>query len=93
MTFYIRLLKILSVGVFVCFNISVNAQLKEFYITERTPDASQVVQANTQYPNNAMILVYSDLEGLDFRSSVGGINQQRYNARANRYEILVNPQR
>ena len=40
-----------------------------------------------------MILVYSNLEGLDFRSSVGGINQQRYNSRANRYEILVSPQR
>lgn len=40
-----------------------------------------------------MILVYSDLEGLDFRSSVGGVNQQRYNSRANRYEILVSPQR
>ncbi|MCC5917046.1 MAG: PEGA domain-containing protein [Cryomorphaceae bacterium] len=79
--------------IFILTTLSLNAQLREFHITEREPDASQVVQANTQYPDNAMILVYSDLEGLDFRSSVGGINQQRYNARANRYEILVNPQR
>lgn len=69
------------------------AQLREFHITERKPDGTSVVQANTEYPDNAMILVYSDLEGLDFRSSVGGINQQRYNTRANRYEILVSPQR
>ncbi|MCC5918002.1 MAG: SUMF1/EgtB/PvdO family nonheme iron enzyme, partial [Cryomorphaceae bacterium] len=69
------------------------AQLKEFHITAREPDGTSVVQASTEYPDNAMILVYSDLQGLDFRSSVGGINQQRYNARANMYEILVNPQR
>ena len=72
---------------------SLSAQLREFYITEREPDGTSVVQANTEYPDNAMILVYSNLEGLDFRSSVGGINQQRYNQRANRYEILVSPQR
>ncbi len=70
-----------------------SAQLREFYITEREPDGTSIVQANTEYPDNAMILVYSDLKDLDFRSSVGGINQQRYNERANRYEILVNPQR
>jgi archaellum component FlaF (FlaF/FlaG flagellin family) len=80
---------------FLCFFLtsSLSAQLKEFHITEREPDGTSVVQASTEYPDNAMILIYSDLEGLDFRSSVGGINQQRYNDRANRYEILVNPQR
>lgn len=82
---------LLFVCLFVSFNLS--AQLQEFHVTERDQDGTSVVQANTEYPDNAMILVYSDLEGLDFRSSVGGINQQRYNARANRYEILVSPQR
>jgi hypothetical protein len=75
------------------FAFSLSAQLREFHVTEREPDGTTVVQASNDYPDNAMILVYSDLEGLDFRSSVGGINQQRYNQRANRYEILVNPQR
>jgi formylglycine-generating enzyme required for sulfatase activity len=79
--------------IFILFTFSLSAQLKEFHVTEREPDGTSVVQASTEYPDNAMILVYSDLEGLDFRSSVGGINQQRYNSRANRYEILVSPQR
>lgn len=69
------------------------AQLKEFHVSERQIDGTNVIQASAEYPDNAMILVYSDIENLDFRSSVGGINQQRYNQRANRYEILVTPQR
>ncbi|MCH8547035.1 MAG: carboxypeptidase-like regulatory domain-containing protein [Cryomorphaceae bacterium] len=69
------------------------AQLKEFHVFERQVDGTSVIQASTAYPDNAMILVYSDIENLDFRSSVGGINQQRYNQRASRYEILVTPQR
>jgi archaellum component FlaF (FlaF/FlaG flagellin family) len=73
--------------------ISLQAQLKEFHVTEREPDETSVVQANTDYPDNAMLLIYSDLPNLDFRSTVGGINQQRYNSRASRYEILVKPQR
>jgi hypothetical protein len=79
--------------IFLLSTLSLTAQLREFHITERAPDGTSVVQANTDYPDNAMILVYSDLQELDFRSSVGAINQQRYNARANRYEILVSPQR
>jgi hypothetical protein len=79
--------------IFLLTTISLSAQLREFHITEREPDGTSVVQASTDYPDNAMILVYSALQGLDFRSSVGGINQQRYNARANRYEILLSPQR
>lgn len=75
------------------FTHNLTAQLREFHITERAPDGTSVVQASSDYPNNAMILVYSDLENLDFRSSIAGINQQRYNTRANRYEILVSPQR
>ncbi|TVQ75735.1 MAG: hypothetical protein EA358_11190, partial [Flavobacteriales bacterium] len=79
--------------IFLLITFRLSAQLREFHITEREPDGTSVVQASADYPDNAMILVYSDLEGLDFRSSVGGINQQRYNARANRYEILLSPQR
>ncbi|MCH8546598.1 MAG: PEGA domain-containing protein [Cryomorphaceae bacterium] len=78
---------------FSLFTFAVSAQLKEFHITERDADGTSVVQASTTYPDNAMVLVYSNLPNLDFRSSVGGINQQRYNQRANRYEILVSSQR
>lgn len=60
---------------FLLTTLSLSAQLKEFHITEREPDGTSVVQASTDYPDNAMILVYSDLQELDFRSSVGAINQ------------------
>ncbi len=78
---------------FIITSFALSAQLKEFHITERDADGTSVVQASAEYPDNAMVLVYSNLPILDFRSSVGGINQQRYNQRANRYEILVSPQR
>lgn len=74
-------------------SLSVRGQLREFYVTEREPDGSSVVQANVEFPDNALVFVYSDLEGLDFRSSLGGINQQIYNQRASRYELLVTPQK
>jgi hypothetical protein len=61
--------------IFIFTTLSLSAQLKEFHITEREPDCTSVVQASTDFPDNAMILVYSDLEGLNFRSSVGAINQ------------------
>lgn len=86
----------LKLGMFICFLIYSevsNAQLKEFHVSERDADGTSVVQANTDYPDNAMLLVYSSMQNLDFRSSIGGINQQRYNQRASRYEILVSPQR
>jgi uncharacterized protein (TIGR02145 family) len=66
-----------------------NAQLKEFEISEMPrPDVS-IVQANTEFPDDALIIVYSSLDNLSFRSSVGAVDRQFYNARANRYEILV----
>lgn len=70
-----------------------HAQLSEFEVETMDPPETPVVQANTQYPDNAMVLVYSSLSELDFRSTIGGINQQRYNQRAGRYEILISPQR
>ncbi len=54
------------------------------------PDVS-IVQANTAFPEDALIIVYSSLDNLSFRSSVGAVDRQYYNARANRYEILVKP--
>ena len=86
-------MKFLFFAIYLILTLNLSAQLREFHITEHEQDGTSVVQASTEYPDNTMILVYSDLEGLDFRSSVGAMNQQRYNARANRYEILVSPQR
>ena len=70
---------------------SLKAQLKEFEISEMTrPDVS-TVQANTAFPEDALIFVYSSFDNLSFRSSVGAVDKQYYNSRANRYEILVKP--
>jgi hypothetical protein len=70
---------------------SLKAQLKEFEISEMPrPDVS-IVQANTAFPEDALIIVYSSFDNLSFRSSVGAVDKQYYNARANRYEILMKP--
>lgn len=67
------------------------AQLKEFDIKEREKPNTATVQANSDYPDNALVFVYSSLQGLNFRSSMSGINKQSYNQSLNRYEILLNP--
>jgi hypothetical protein len=69
------------------------AQLKSFGVIEMENPGTRVVQASNDYPDNAIIFVYSVLEDLTFRSSIGGVNQQRFNRGANRYEILISPQR
>jgi TonB family protein len=52
---------------------------------------SNVVQADNKFPNNALLLIYSSLPNLNFRSSVGGVNKQSYNSGASRYEVLIEP--
>jgi hypothetical protein len=72
--------------------ICANAQLREFEIKERErPKSGTTVQANTEYPDNALIFVYSSLKDLNFRSSMQGISKQSYNQALNRYEIFVSP--
>lgn len=74
------------------FPLLANAQLKEFDVKERDkPSTGATVQANIDFPDNALIFVYSSLNGLTFRSSMNVINKQSYNKTQNRYEILVNP--
>jgi uncharacterized protein (TIGR02145 family) len=67
------------------------AQLKEFQVREMPRPDVAIVQANAQFPDDGLLLVYSSLEGLNFRSSMGVINKQIYNATAGRYEVLVKP--
>ncbi|MFM7195954.1 MAG: PEGA domain-containing protein, partial [Bacteroidota bacterium] len=71
---------------------SLRAQLREFRVSP-FPDApsSTIVQANTSFPDNAIIFVYTSLPDLNFRSSMNGVNQVTWNPVANRYQILVNP--
>ena len=71
--------------------VFVHAQLKEFEVTVLKDVAENVVQANTKYPEDAIVLVYSSIDMLQFRSSMGVIHKQTYNTTANRYEILTAP--
>jgi hypothetical protein len=69
------------------------AQLKEFEVIEmERPDVS-VVQGNTQWPDDALLLVYSSLKDLNFRSSLGAIDKVSYNTQLNRYEVLFKSQK
>jgi uncharacterized protein (TIGR02145 family) len=80
---------------FVCFWMacasSLLSQLREFSIAEMPRPEVTVVQANAQFPDDALILVYSSLRDLNFRSSLGKIDKVSFNANANRYEVLVSP--
>jgi hypothetical protein len=65
--------------------------LKEFSVSVMpTPDVP-LVQGNVQFPEDALLLVYSPLKELNFRSSMGAIDKMNYNPDANRYEIFIKP--
>jgi uncharacterized protein (TIGR02145 family) len=68
-------------------------QLREFNISEMSRPEVAVVQANAQFSDDALILFYSALEGLEFRSSLGAIDKVSYNSTASRYEVLVKPKK
>ena len=70
---------------------SLKAQLKEFEITPLPKPEISLVQANTEFGEDALIIIYSSLTNLNFRSSMGMIDKQSYNPKSNRYEILVRP--
>jgi hypothetical protein len=84
-TFYLFALLLASFG------STAIAQLKEFEVLPMPQPNVAVVQANTQFPNDALVLVYAALEGLDFRSSLGALDKVTYNANSSRYEILLKP--
>jgi hypothetical protein len=65
--------------------------LKDFSVSVMpTPDVP-LVQGNVQFPEDALLLVYSPLKELNFRSSMGAIDKMNYNPDANRYEIFIKP--
>jgi uncharacterized protein (TIGR02145 family) len=70
---------------------TLKAQLREFTIAEMPRPEVAVVQANAQFPDDALVLVYAAIEGLEFRSSLGAIDKQTYNSSASRYELLLKP--
>ena len=70
---------------------SLKAQLKEFDISPLPKPEISLVQANTEFGEDALIIIYSSLTNLNFRSSMGMIDKQSYNQQSNRYEVLVRP--
>ncbi len=50
-----------------------------------------IIQANNLFEEDALIIIYSSLTNLNFRSSMGMIDKQSYNSQSNRYEVLVRP--
>jgi uncharacterized protein (TIGR02145 family) len=79
------------IGLILLLSGALNAQLREFSISDMPRPEVPVVQANNQFPDDALVLVYSTIEALEFRSSLGAIDKQTYNASASRYELLVKP--
>src|SRR5690349_19056209 len=67
------------------------AQLRELLVSEMQKQGANVVQANVEFTDNAIVFVYSMLDNLTFRSSMAAINKSTYNRSSNRYELLVNP--
>lgn len=70
---------------------SLKAQLKEFSISEMPRPEVPLVQANSQFADDALLLIYTTIDGLEFRSSLGAIDKVIYNPTATRYEVLVKP--
>ena len=77
--------------VFLLLPVIATAQLKEFEVSEMERPDVAVVQANGQWPDDALLLVYSSLKDLNFRSSLGAIDKVSYNSQSNRYEVFFKP--
>ena len=73
--------------------LSAQTDLRQFEVREVTPpDQNHIVQGNSQYPDDALIFVYSTLPGLSFQSSLI-VDQVRYDKQAGYYMLLVPPAR
>ena len=77
--------------VFLLLPVLATAQLKEFEVSEMERPDVAVVQANAQFPDDALLLVYSSMKDLNFRSSLGAIDKVSYNTQSNRYEVFFKP--
>jgi hypothetical protein len=75
----------------ILFSTKAKAQLKEFEVLPMAQPNVAVVQANSQFPDDALVLVYSAIEGLEFRSSLGALDKISFNPSASRYELLMRP--
>ncbi len=82
---------LLTFLLFFIYASSLKAQLKEFEISPLPKPEISLVQANTEFGEDALIIIYSSLTNLNFRSSMGMIDKQSYNPQSNRYEVLVRP--
>ncbi len=58
---------------------------------ENSPTQMPLAQSTSLFPQDAIILVYSDRRDLSFHSSMSAIERQTYNSIAGRYELVVKP--
>lgn len=70
-------------------SLAATAQLREFDTSPILDPGTHVVQANAEFPDYAILLVYTTFDNLTFRSSMSAIGKTTYNAASGRYEILV----
>ncbi|MEJ0028924.1 MAG: PEGA domain-containing protein [Bacteroidota bacterium] len=78
-------------SILVFLSITAVAQLREFKISPMTDPGTHVVQASADYPDDAILLIYSSFDNLSFRSSMAAIDKVTYNASSHRYEVLIQP--
>ena len=62
-------------NVFLLLPLLATAQLKEFEVSEMEQPDVAVVQANTQWPDDPLLLVYASLKDLKFRSSMSALGK------------------
>ncbi|MEJ0030718.1 MAG: PEGA domain-containing protein [Bacteroidota bacterium] len=67
------------------------AQLREFDASRIQDPGTHIVQASVEFPDHAIVLVYSTFDNLTFRSSMSAIGKVTYNAGSSRYEVLIQP--
>lgn len=73
--------------------LTAQSDLRQFEVREVTPpDKDHIVQGNSQFPDDALIFIYSTLTGLSFQSSLI-VHQARYDKQAGYYMLLVPPAR
>src|ERR1041385_7130467 len=79
------------VFLFVLMSTTGFAQLREFEVSTREDPGTHVVQASAEFPEDAIVIIYSAFDNLQFRSSMSAIDKATYNVASHRYEILVQP--
>jgi hypothetical protein len=73
-------------------NLGRSMEMREFIVSELSGPPMRMAQpVDAAFASDAMMLVYTDIKDVVFRSSMPAIDKQSYNYEAERYEVLVKP--